>query len=832
MDRKEFEKKYIAARRASISRDFTHLNDVQREAVMTTQGPLLLLAGAGSGKTTVLINRIANLLKYGCGSDSNYVPDDATSEDLAFLESYANSAAMDTNNTDSIDISIVMADEVQAKVQNICAIDPVDPWRIIAITFTNKAAGEMKDRLENMLGHGSDDIWAMTFHSACSRILRRDIDRLGYSRSFTIYDSADSASLMKRILKDLDIEERDLPHKTVLGYISRAKDDMISAGEFLADAEKTGDIRRKIIGDAFKEYESRMKASNALDFDDLLLLTVHLFWENPDVMSYYQKRFKYVLIDEYQDTNNLQYLFAAALAGGHGNICVVGDDDQSIYKFRGATIENILNFEKHFKGARMIRLEQNYRSTGYILRAANDVIQNNSSRKGKTLWTKNETGLKPELHITENERTEAQFVSDRIIASTMEGRAWHEHAVLYRMNAQSNQLETAFKRAGISYRIIGGTGFYERAEIKDMLAYLCVIHNPNDDIRLLRIINNPPRGIGDTTVARLTELAVELGCPIFDAISEARNHDSLISASDRLLSFRDMIKALVAAAETETLDALYDEVLARTGYIRILENKKSIENTSRIENVKELKTNIISFMKETENGGTLFDFLSETALYTDIDRGDSGTDRVNMMTMHSAKGLEFDTVFVVGAEEGVFPGMRVIGNPEEIEEERRLCYVAMTRAMRRLYFTSARQRMLFGKTNAAQTSRFVHEVSRDNIDIHELSNRFDYEDASTNYYPGSRNPDPVFNKPPTVNKRAPSLPYRPRRSESRIPDNPTKDPIPEYRKGDIVRHSAFGRGVITSVTKGGNDALLEIVFDESFTKRFMLKAVARYLAKE
>ena len=831
MNRMEFEERFIAARRDAIGYDFLHLNDVQREASLTTRGPLLVLAGAGSGKTTVLINRIANLLKYGSGSDSDYVPDKASEEDLSFLEKYIQDKS-DCINTVEIqnseyEIRDYPFDEAQERILDLCAVDPVEPWRIIAITFTNKAAGEVKERLDKMIGPESEDIWAMTFHSACSRILRRDIDRLGYSSSFTIYDTADSASLMKRIMKDLDIEERNLPHKTILGYISRAKDNMLSAEEFLESAEKTGDMRRIIIGRAYFEYESRMKASNALDFDDLLLLTVRLFWDNPDVLQYYQKRFKYILVDEYQDTNSLQYLFAAALAGGHGNICVVGDDDQSIYKFRGATIENILNFEKHFKNARVIRLEQNYRSTGLILNAANDVIKNNLGRKGKKLWTEKEPGFKPEVHITENERAEAQFVADRIFAGSMEGRSWREYAVLYRMNAQSNQLETAFKRVGLPYRVIGGFGFYERAEVKDMLAYLCIIHNPDDDVRLLRVINNPPRGIGDTTLEKLSVLAAQAGRPIFETIRESRNNTVLKNAYERLRQFTDMIDDLREAAKKIPLDELYDMLISRSGYIRMLEEKDTIENISRIENVRELKTNIIGFMKENENG-TLFDFLSETALYTDLDRVDNSADRVNMMTMHSAKGLEFDTVFIVGAEEGVFPGSRVIGNPEEIEEERRLCYVAMTRAMRRLYFTCAQQRMLFGKTSAAKSSRFIREIDSENIDIHEPFNGFSYGNASPSNRSGfqSRNSD-LGEAPGGYRKnRTPS-----RHTKFQIPHSESSEALPDYKKGDVIIHSAFGRGIITSAAPGGGDVLLEIAFDECGTKRMLLNSAARYITR-
>ncbi|MCL2426552.1 MAG: UvrD-helicase domain-containing protein [Oscillospiraceae bacterium] len=739
---------------AESSKDeFSHLNKMQREAVLTTDGPLLLLAGAGSGKTTVLMNRIANLLK------------------------------------------------------NV----GVAGHEIIAITFTNKAAGEMKERLEQLNVPGSENVWASTFHSACARILRRDIEHIGYDSSFNIYDTADTASLMKRILKDLEIEERNFPHRTVLNYISRAKDDMMFADEFMASAKKTGDMRRQAIGSAYVEYEKRLKASNSLDFDDLILLTVKLFKEHPDVLKNYQRRFKYVLVDEYQDTNNLQYLLTAALAAGYGNICVVGDDDQSIYKFRGATIENILSFEKQFKDARVIRLEQNYRSTGMILDAANDVIRNNQGRKGKNLWTENKSGEKPSLYVVSDEREEAQLVADEISSSVKDGRNWHEHVILYRMNAQSNQLETAFKRNGIPYRVFGGTGFYERAEIKDMLAYLCVLHNPNDDVRLLRVINNPTRGIGNTTIERLSYIASELGVSVFAAIRECHNYENIKSAAGKLHKFADMINELREIAETSPLDMLYDELISRTGYIRMLEEKNLDENISRIENVRELKTNIIAFMNE--NVGSLFDFLSETALYTDLDRDDESSDRVTMMTMHSAKGLEFDTVFIVGAEEGIFPGIRAIGEQAEMEEERRLCYVAMTRAMRKLYFTSARRRMLFGRTSTSEPSRFVREIDSAHIEIHERANSF-FDDVPT-YAPRETTPwrEPKKNI------------YKP------IPTFKESRPMVSYSKGDVVKHKVFGQGLITNVSPAGGDALLEIAFDTVGTKRLMLNSAERYLSK-
>ena len=820
MNQNEFHKRYRRARRKAISLDFGHLNDAQLSAVLTTEGPLLLLAGAGSGKTAVLINRIANLIKYGNGSDSEYVPDYIGEDDLRFLEEYCLNFS-EGNFAD--------------KVRELCAVDPVEPWRIIAITFTNKAAGEMKERLEQMLGaEAAGDIKASTFHSACVRFLRRDIDRLGYDPDFTIYDTTDSVSLIKGILKEQELLDSAFPPKTILGYISRAKDAMQSAEDFLTETEKTFDTRRKIVANIYVEYEKRMKASNALDFDDLIFLTVRLFMEHPDVLRHYQRRFKHVLIDEYQDTNNLQYLLASSLAGGYGNICVVGDDDQSIYKFRGATIENILNFEEQFPSTKVIRLEQNYRSTGLILSAAGDVIRNNQGRKGKKLWTDKDPGEKPSLHVVSDERAEAQLVADTIIAAIAEQGKWSQHAILYRMNAQSNQFETAFKRSGIPYRIYGGIGFFERAEIKDMLAYLCVIHNPHDNVRLLRIINNPTRGIGQTTISRLTELASQYGRSVFEMIKESHNHEILKNAAGKLHGFADMIDEFRALVDSVPLDELYDAVIDQTGYVRALEDKNVHENVSRIENVRELKTNIISFMKNSDDV-SLFGFLSETALFTDLDRDDDSTDRVMLMTMHSAKGLEFDTVFLVGAEDGVFPSSRAIGDFSEMEEERRLCYVAMTRAERLLYFTSARQRMLFGKTTAAQTSRFVREIDSENIQTHDSSFSFGNSDFfSPPYSDESQIFDSAHGHSFSSSRNTTSeFSGGQRFSQSKVQQSRPKPakPAHDYKVGDAIEHTAFGKGVITELTPAGNDALLAIDFDNGETKKFLLNTAARNMTK-
>ena len=821
MTGQSFTERYIKARHDVIALDFQHLNDMQRQAVMTTEGPLLLLAGAGSGKTTVLINRIANLIKYGRGADTDELPPAATEQELRFLEHYAKHPAP----------------EDAERARSLCAADPVEPWRIIAITFTNKAADELKARLERMLGSGASDIWAMTFHAACVRILRRDADRLGFDRSFTIYDTSDSQSLMKRILKELDLDDKTYPPRTILGYISRAKDEMLTAEAFYAAADKSGDIRRRHIGRAYLEYSNRMKTSNALDFDDLILMAVRLLMEHEDVREYYRRRFRYVLIDEYQDTNNLQYLLASLLAGGsdggpaarRANICVVGDDDQSIYKFRGATIENILSFENKYKDARVIRLEQNYRSTGYILNAANDVIKNNKSRKGKKLWTEKENGERVTLHVARDEREEATFVTSKIIADLAAGDRWSDHAVLYRLNAQSNALEYAFKRSGVPYRIIGGTRFFDRAEVKDILAYLCVVMNPADDLRLLRIVNTPTRGIGQTTLDTVSEIAARTQQSIFEVLKASENYEDLRKSAPRLHQFAAMIDELRALADTIPLDSFYDALLDRTGYVKALEAKTTDENLTRIENVQELKSNIVNFLSESPQG-TLFDFLNEIALYTDLDQYDKSADSVIMMTMHSAKGLEFPTVFIVGAEEGIFPGVKSIGEPEEMEEERRLCYVAMTRARQKLYFTAARQRMIFGRTSAGRPSRFIDEVSEEYIEKPEPAfQSFGVVFETDGAEPARRQASP---QSPAIRT------YSGARPDGKRELKPFSPPVaaapaalPAYSKGDLVKHKAFGRGMITDVQPAGGDALLEVAFDGVGTKRLMAKSAAAYMQK-
>ncbi len=790
-DMDDFTKRFVEARRNVVRSDFAQLNDRQLEAVLATEGPLLILAGAGSGKTTVLINRIANLLKYGCASDSERLPDGA---DEAMLQ------------------TLLRGGEAAKEA---AALDPVAPWRILAITFTNKAAGELKDRLGRMLGESADDVWACTFHSACVRMLRRDAEKLGFPGNFTIYDTADSQSLAKKIIKEMDLDEKSFPFKSVLAEISRAKDAGVGAAEYLGQAQASGDFRRIRIGQIYVEYMRRMFTAGAMDFDDLLFFTVKLLREDDDVREYWQRRFRYVLIDEYQDTNRLQYLFASLVSGGWGNICVVGDDDQSIYKFRGATIENILSFEDEFKSCRVIRLEQNYRSTGQILDAANAVIRNNKGRKGKELWTASDGEEPIELSVADIETDEAQYVASKIMSAYGRGANWRDHAVLYRMNAQSNQLEYAFKRNGIPYRIIGGTRFFDRAEIKDMLAYLSVIAVPGDDLRLARIVNNPPRGIGAKSVETAMELARQNNATLYDILDRADSFPELSRSAPRMREFTAMIRALKTFSENNTPDLLLDELWEKSGYLRMLEEKNTVEDTTRAENVRELKTSVLTYMKESGDK-TLAGYLADVALYTDLDNYDRAADSVVMMTIHSAKGLEFHTVFLVGMEETIFPGLRAIGEEEEMEEERRLCYVAITRAKKKLCLVSARQRMIFGRTNVNRVSRFVDEIPPELIDHKNVPKGYGYHERRREL--GFEAPQPAApKKEPYAFRPAPQ-----KRAEKQTPD---------FRTGDQVRHKAFGAGRIVKMTPMGGDFLIEIAFDKLGTKKLMLRAAAPHMEK-
>ena len=787
--------RFLAARARYIADQFAQLNQMQQQAVLTTEGPLLLLAGAGSGKTTVLINRIANLVRFGKGSDCDLVPDTLTEADVCFLEQ----------------LEQPLSDQDRYHADWLCAVEPVAPWNILAITFTNKAAGELKERLTTMLGPQGQDVWAMTFHAACCRILRRDAERVGYTSHFTIYDTADCERIMKDIIQELNLDDKTFPAKYILTIISREKDRMTTPERLMARAQKNGDVRAQYVAKAYQMYQTRLQENNAVDFDDIILLTVKLLQENEDIREYYQRKFRYVLVDEYQDTNHLQYLLTSLLAGGYENICVVGDDDQSIYRFRGATIENILDFEKQYRGARVIRLEQNYRSTQSILNAANAVISHNLGRKGKRLWTANGSGDPITVYEAADERAEANYVASRIISGTR-GKNFKDYAILYRTNAQSNALEYALKFNAIPYRIIGGTRFFDRAEIKDMIAYLAVINNRADDLRLKRIINNPPRGLGAKTIETAQRLALAEGKPLYSVVSDPYSYGPLEKSANKLMQFVLMLEDLAALLQTDiSLPEFYDALMHRTGYMEALESKSTEENKTRLENIKELRSSILSYCENAEEP-TLAGFLEEIALYTDIQEYNDSDDAVVMMTMHSAKGLEFPNVFLVGFEDGLFPGMRAIGDAEEMEEERRLCYVAITRAKQNLTISHARQRMLYGRTSAAMASRFLREIPEDiTVKKGTMVRATEWSSAgSASLY-----------SPKQAAKKPAYTPYTP----------PKSAPIPDIAKGDMVEHTAFGKGLVLSVLKMSGDALLEIAFDQVGTKKLMAKAASSHMKK-
>ena len=796
--------RFTSARRQYIASQFSSLNLMQKEAVLTTDGPLLLLAGAGSGKTTVLINRIANLIRFGRASDSNEVPDTVTEEDVLFLEN----------------LQEPMTEADRYRAEYLCALDPAVPWSIIAITFTNKAANELKSRLGSMLGQESQDIWAMTFHSACCRILRRDIERLGYDRRFTIYDTSDSERLMKEIIKDMGLDEKTLPARLVLNIIGREKDSMVTPQQLLERSEEADDVRMLHIAKAYRKYQDKLKENNALDFDDIIFQTVKLLQENEDIRTYYQRKFRYVLVDEYQDTNHLQYLLTSLLSGGYENICVVGDDDQSIYRFRGATIEKILSFEKQYSGARLIRLEQNYRSTQSILNAANAVIAHNIGRKGKRLWTANGSGDPITVYEATDESAEANYVAGQILAAAKK-RQMKDHAILYRTNAQSNALEFALKRNGIPYRVIGGMRFFDRAEVKDMLSYLCVINNRSDDLRLNRIINNPPRGLGAKTIETAQRLADAEGCALYRVVSDPYSYGPLEKSAGKMMQFTALIEGLAQMLEDgASLTEFYEEVMYRSGYVEMLESKPTEENKTRLENIRELKSSISSYVQNTEDP-SLAGFLEEIALYTDLEQYDESDDAVVMMTMHSAKGLEFPHVFLVGFEDGLFPGSRAIGDREEMEEERRLCYVAITRAMKALTICYARQRMLYGRTNASISSRFLREIPED-ILLRKGGMYSENRSQSASKQYGYRERQEFQSN--ISSKRS----YLSAGSQSTGAASPV---MLDLNKGDMVMHTAFGKGMVLSVMKVGGDALLEIAFDEIGTKRLMAKTASQYLKR-
>jgi len=775
------------------------MNDMQRQAVFCTEGPLLILAGAGSGKTTVLVNRIAFLVKYGQARPETGDPVGLTEDELVLLRRAAQGTA---------------SPEETEMAARLFAIDPCPAWRILAITFTNKAAGELRDRLERILG-GQDgrDVMASTFHSFCARILRRDGDRVGYSRSFTIYDTDDSRRLMKECMKQLDIEEKMFPHKSVLSEIGRAKDRLLNPQEFAEDAGQ--DYRLKQIAKCYELYQQKLRDADAMDFDDLLCTTVRLFRENADVLEYYQNRFRYMMVDEYQDTNHAQYEFIGMLAAKAGNLCVVGDDDQSIYKFRGATIENILSFEENFSGCRAIRLEQNYRSTQNILNAANAVISHNISRKSKTLWTENPEGDKITVRTSINEDEEGKFIADTVFDGVAKGMNYSDFAVLYRANAQSNAIERALVKNAIPYRIIGGHRFYDSREVKDAMAYLRVINNPDDEVALRRIINEPKRSIGTTTVDKAAGIASGQGFSLFEVLCRADEYADLSRAATKIKLFTDMILRLrEMESDMETsLHLLYTTMLEISGYLAMWQQAGD-EGKGRVENLNELASSILNYENNSAEEALpeLSGFLEEAALMTDVDNYDMSADTLILMTMHAAKGLEFPVVMLPGFEDGIFPGMQTMFDPSELEEDRRLCYVAITRAKQKLYILNAQSRMLYGSTTRNRPSRFIADIPSELTEVQRQpvtqtrSTGGGISTYSSAAYEKSAKPAKPYGIGLSVGQTAPSTPPADRIS---------------WNAGDRVHHKVFGDGEIQTVTSMGNDSLLKITFVTAGEKKIM-----------
>ena len=771
----------IALKQQAFRKYFHSLNEQQQQAVFSVNGPVLVLAGAGSGKTTAIISRIVNMIYFGDGyaQADGYLPE----EDAVWLQAY-----IDGKEPEDVE-----------RLREILAIAPIRPWNILAITFTNKAAGEMRARLASTLGEElASSVHASTFHSACVQILRRSIERLGYGSDFAIYDADDSRKLMKSCLADCNVSEKQFPPRGIVQEISNAKDAMISPEEMWEDAGE--DYRKQTVARLYAAYQRHLRESNALDFDDIIYLTVELFRRFPEELAKYQYRFPYVLVDEYQDTNHAQYQLISLLTHASGNLCVVGDDDQSIYRFRGATIENILGFEEEFPDCTVIRLEQNYRSTQNILDAANSVIANNTGRKSKHLWTNAGAGEKITWYRAADESDESAYVSDTILKQVKAGEKYSDHAILYRMNAQSNMLERALVHKGIPYRIYGGTRFYDRKEIKDILAYMSIVENPNDRVRFERIVNEPKRGIGNATLALLLQISQDLHLSPLEILQNVEQYPALSKKKTALKKFAELWEALITAEREQPLEQFLDTILEKTGYHGMLESMGE-EGTFRLENIEELKTSILTYQNEAEEA-SLGGFLEEISLYTDVDKYEPDQDTVMLMTVHSAKGLEFRNVFLVGMEQGVFPGNRSLSTPQDLEEERRLAYVALTRAKEKLTLTTAASRMLFGMTMRNPPSQFLEEIDKSLLE----------EKTSRRQ---SKRGIPAGNAESVQSISL--LQQQMAASKKRVYQAQPK----EFHVGERVRHAVFGDGTVLSITKMANDAMLEVGFDQVGTKRLM-----------
>lgn len=777
--------RYRKALEASFDRLYSNLNTEQKATVQTVTGPLLVIAGAGSGKTTVLVHRIANIIRFGRTSEYAEPYSGGTDENAEKLEK----ALEGTND----DVAEALAE---------FAVDPCPAWAVMCITFTNKAANEMKTRLEKTLGaEAASEIWAGTFHSICMRLLRRFNENAGLAKGFTIYDTDDTKRLLNTIIKDLGISEHILTAKSAANIISRAKESLISSVEFAV--QNNADLRMRKAAEVYTEYQRRLAEASAVDFDDIIVKTVNLMKHDDEVRDYVGRRFRYVCVDEYQDTNHAQFVLTSLFAGSRRNLMVVGDDDQSIYRFRGATIENILNFDETYKDARVIKLERNYRSTSKILNAANAVIANNKGRRGKKLWTENGEGKEVIIKQLQNQNFEARYIADEIMKGVRdEGRSFSDYAILYRMNAQSNSLEGVFAKSGISYRILGGTRFYDRKEIKDIVAYLCVIANPGDALRLKRIINEPKRKIGDATIEAIEKLANAEGTSMYDIILRANEFTALARSAPKLTEFAGLIEGFRDQVTEGVLTSeLVRDVIERSGYRAMLE-AAGITEIDRITNIEELVSNAVEYEKNNEDA-SLYGFLEDIALVSDIDNYDENADAVVMMTIHSAKGLEFPYVFLPGMEEGMFPSVQSMNEDAELEEERRLAYVAITRAEKELCCTYVRERLLYGKTQYNRLSRFAQEIPEEYCK-HEKIER------------------PTA---PTISfaerRRTENLARFRENTASAVPTVKRDTSFTRFAAGDEVIHPTFGHGNILSVRDMGADVLYEIAFDKVGTKKMM-----------
>lgn len=825
----DLQKEFCSLRDTYIEKQFGRLNEMQRQAVFTTSGPLLILAGAGSGKTTVLVNRIANLIRFGSAHGSSFTPRPATDEDLRALRT-----------------AIMTGTDVPAWLDGMMRCQPTRSWNIMAITFTNKAAGKLKARLRAMLGdEEGDEVFASTFHSACVRILRRYAEEIGWPRSFTIYDTDDAQRVMKALYKEQNVDDKFYPVKTALNQLGRWKDQLTDPAA--AAREAAGKTKLELAARLYGLYEKRLKEAGAFDFDGLIYYTVRLLQENQEARDYYQNRYHYLLVDEYQDTSVAQFRLVSLLTGPEKNICVVGDDDQSIYRFRGATIENILNFERYYPRAKVIRLEQNYRSTSNILNAANCVIRHNTARKGKTLWTKNGEGAPVHIYQAEDDREEAAHIAEVIGQHLREGGRLSDHAILYRMNAQSAPIENYFTRAGIPHKIVGGQRFNDRKEVKDIHSYMSIVANPRDDVRLRRIINEPARKIGASTVDAIAELAAQEGVGMLDIISHADEYARLSRAVGPLLKFWQIYQALQEALDTCPLDLFAEKVIELTGYKQMLRQQAAAghreEAEERENNLAQLVNNVKNYCDTRGVDASLEGYLEEIALISDIDSYNADADQVVMMTIHSAKGLEFPYVFLVGMEENIFPGAMSQYSEEDLEEERRLAYVGITRAKKELYISHCATRMLYGRTCYNEPSRFLNEIDPEYVETtrspalerpsrpawgslgetvpggasgysgpsgRAAASRSGYLNREYNAPArGRTGRAPAFPGAPAVRPAAPARPAA------------AQTGAKHYAPGDIVMHKVFGRGTVTRVTPAAGDFIVEIRFDKVGVKKTM-----------